>query len=127
MGNRSIDQIFCTREIFNSIPVMVPLTAPLLGSFLRGHISLKNWTYCPLLGTIQPLSKARVFLLSENERKLLCMGRTFTADKPLPLDDSPKELSVSWESNPACVKVALPEFSGGTALSSSLLSVVLLY
>jgi hypothetical protein len=26
-----------------------------------------------------------VFLLGENERKLLCMGRTFTANKPLPL------------------------------------------
>jgi hypothetical protein len=29
---------------------MVPLTAPLFGVlFLQGHISLKNWTYCPIL------------------------------------------------------------------------------
>jgi hypothetical protein len=27
----------------NRIPVMVPLTAPLLGVIFRGHISLKNW------------------------------------------------------------------------------------
>jgi hypothetical protein len=31
--------------IFNRIQAMVPLTAPLFGViFLRGHISLKNWT-----------------------------------------------------------------------------------
>jgi hypothetical protein len=29
------------------------------------------------------------------------MGRTSTANKPLPLNNFPKELSVSWESNPA--------------------------
>jgi hypothetical protein len=58
----------------------------------------------PFLDTIQPLSKARVFLSSENERKLFCMGRAFTANKPLGLNNSPKELSVSWESNPARVK-----------------------
>jgi hypothetical protein len=59
--------------------------------------------FAPFLAMIQPLSKARVFLSSENERKLLCMGRTFTANKPLPLNNSPKQLSVSWESNPARV------------------------
>jgi hypothetical protein len=59
--------------------------------------------FAPFLATIQPLSKARVFLLSENERKLLCMGHTFTAYKPLPLNNSPEQLSVSWESNPARV------------------------
>jgi hypothetical protein len=42
---------------------------------------------------MQPLSKARVFLSSENEQKLLYMGRrTFTANKPLPLNNSPKQL-----------------------------------
>jgi hypothetical protein len=59
--------------------------------------------FAPFLATIQALSKACVFLLSENERKLLCMGRTFTANKPLPLNNSPKQLSVSWELNPARV------------------------
>jgi hypothetical protein len=34
----------------NRIQAMVPLTAPLFGVlFLRGHISLKNRTYCPIL------------------------------------------------------------------------------
>jgi hypothetical protein len=34
----------------NRIQAMVPLTATLFGVFfLRGHISLKNWTYWPLL------------------------------------------------------------------------------
>jgi hypothetical protein len=61
--------------------------------------------FAPFLATIQPLSKARVFLLSENERKLPCMGRTFTAN-PLPLNNSPKQLSVSWELNPARVKAS---------------------
>jgi hypothetical protein len=34
------------------------------------------------------------------------MGRTSTANKPLPLNNSPKKLSVSWESNPARVKAS---------------------
>jgi hypothetical protein len=34
------------------------------------------------------------------------MGRTSTANKPLSLNNSPKQLSVSWESNPARVKVS---------------------
>jgi hypothetical protein len=41
--------------------------------------------FAPFLATIQPLSSARAFLLGGNEQKLLCMGRTFTANKPLPL------------------------------------------
>jgi hypothetical protein len=36
--------------VVNRIPVMAPILAPLLGVlFLRGHISLKNRTYIPLL------------------------------------------------------------------------------
>jgi hypothetical protein len=49
--------------------------------------------FAPLLATIQPLSSARAFLLGENERKLLCMGRTFTDNKPLPLYLGPKHLN----------------------------------
>jgi hypothetical protein len=49
--------------------------------------------FAPFLATIQPLSSARAFLLGENERKLLCMGRTFTANKPLPLYLGPKQLN----------------------------------
>jgi hypothetical protein len=86
---------------------MVPLTAPLLGVyFSRGHISLKNRTYCPLLDRIQPRSSKRAFLLVKKKRRLLCMGHTYTANKPLSLNNSPKQLSVSWESNPARVKAS---------------------
>jgi hypothetical protein len=62
--------------------------------------------FAPFLATIQDLSKTCAFLLSEKKRRLLCMGRTFTAYKPLPLNNSPKQLSVSWESNPARVKAS---------------------
>jgi hypothetical protein len=37
---------------------------------------------------------------------MVCMGRTTTANKPLPLYLGPKQLSVSWESNPARVKAS---------------------
>jgi hypothetical protein len=57
--------------------------------------------FAPFLATIQALSSTRIFvLLGENERKLLCMGRTSTANKPLPLYLGPEQLSFSWESNP---------------------------
>jgi hypothetical protein len=56
--------------------------------------------FAPFLATIQALSSTRVFLPGENERKLLCMGHNFTANKPLPLYLGPKQLSFSWESNP---------------------------
>jgi hypothetical protein len=62
--------------------------------------------FVPFLDTIQALSSTRVFLLGENERELLCTGRTFIANKPLPLYLGPKQLSVSWESNPARVKAS---------------------
>jgi hypothetical protein len=43
---------------------MAPILAPILGvHFSRGHISLKNGTFCPLLATIQALSRAHAFLL----------------------------------------------------------------
>jgi hypothetical protein len=41
--------------------------------------------FAPFLATIKALSSTRVFLPGENEQKLLCMGRTFTANKLLPL------------------------------------------
>jgi hypothetical protein len=77
----------------NSFQAMAPLTGPEKGvHFLREHISLKNGTICPLLATIQALSRTRVFLPSEKKRKLHCMGRTFTANKPLSLYLGPKQL-----------------------------------
>jgi hypothetical protein len=48
--------------------------------------------FAPFLATIQPLSKARVFLLSENEQKLFCMGHTFTVARPYLLYLGPKQL-----------------------------------
>jgi hypothetical protein len=50
----------------------------------------KMGPFAPFLAMPQPLSSARAFLLGENEQELLCMGRTFTANKPLPLNNSPK-------------------------------------
>jgi hypothetical protein len=38
----------------------------------------KMGPFAPFSATIQALSRTRAFLLSENERELLCMGRTFT-------------------------------------------------
>jgi hypothetical protein len=62
MENNFPFQSFCTLHItqlsskyfsskcINSFHVMAPILAPLLGVlFLQGHISLKNWTYCPVL------------------------------------------------------------------------------
>jgi hypothetical protein len=60
--------------------------------------------FAPFLAMIQALSSTRVFLLGKNEQKLLCMGRTVTANKPLPLFLGPKQLSFSWESNPRGAK-----------------------
>jgi hypothetical protein len=76
----------CTSTVINSFQANAPLMAHEKGvHFLGEHISLKNGTFCPLLATIQPLSKARVFLSSENKQRLLCIGRTFTANKPFAL------------------------------------------
>jgi hypothetical protein len=55
---------------------------------------------------IQPLSSTRAFLLVKKKQRLLCMGRTSTANKPLPLNNSPKPICGSWESNPARVKAS---------------------
>jgi hypothetical protein len=47
----------------------------------------------PFLATIQALSKTCAFLLSEKKQRLLCMGRTSTANKPLSLYYCPKQLN----------------------------------
>jgi hypothetical protein len=62
--------------------------------------------FAPFLATFQALSRTRVFLLSENERNLLCMGRTFTVARTDLLHNCPFQLSFSWESNPARVKAS---------------------
>jgi hypothetical protein len=87
---------------FNSFQANALLTAHEKGvHFLGEHISLKNGTFSPFLATIQPLSKTRVFLLSENKRRLHCIGHTLTANNPFALSYCPMQLSFSWESNPA--------------------------
>jgi hypothetical protein len=58
---------------------MAPISAPILGYvFFGGIFPSKMGRFAPFLATIQALSKAHVFLYTQNERKLLCMGRTFT-------------------------------------------------
>jgi hypothetical protein len=74
--------------------------------FLRGIFPSKIGPKDFYWDTIQALSKTCAFLLSKKKRRLLCMGRTSTANKPLPLNNCPKQLSVSWESNPARVKAS---------------------
>jgi hypothetical protein len=49
--------------------------------------------FAPFLATIQALSKTCAFLLSGKKRRLLCMGRTFTANKALPLYLGTKQLN----------------------------------
>jgi hypothetical protein len=86
---------------------MAPLMGPKKGfHFFRGHISLRMGPFAPFLATLQALSKTYAFLLSEKKQRLLCMGRTFTANKLLPLNNSPKQLSVSLGSNLARVKAS---------------------
>jgi hypothetical protein len=45
----SWDSMGWSSENANRIPVMAPISAPILGvHFFRGHISIKNGTFCPL-------------------------------------------------------------------------------
>jgi hypothetical protein len=65
---------------------MVPLTAPLFGVIFLGGISpSKIGPIAPYLDTIQALSSTRDFLLVKKERRLVCMGRTSTTNKPFAL------------------------------------------
>jgi hypothetical protein len=78
-----------------------------MGPFFKGaYLPQNSYILPPFSHDTQALSKTCAFLLSEKKRRLLCMGRTFTANKLLPLNNSPKQLSISWESNPARVKAS---------------------
>jgi hypothetical protein len=71
--------------LLNSFQAIAPLTGQKKGVLFKGGVSpSKIGAFAPFLATIQALSSTSVFLLGENERKLLCMGHTFTANKPLP-------------------------------------------
>jgi hypothetical protein len=48
--------------------------------------------FAPFIATIQALSRTRAFLPSENERKLLCMGGTFTVARTDLLHNCPKHV-----------------------------------
>jgi hypothetical protein len=87
---------------------MAPILAPILGIyFFRGHISLKNRTYCPLFSHDSTSFKDMcVFLPGEKKRKLLCMGRTFTVARPYHLIIDLNMWVISWESNLARVKAS---------------------
>jgi hypothetical protein len=65
--------------------------APLTG---KGISPSKTGPVAPFLATIQALSSTRVFLLSENERKLLCMGRTFNAKEVQSLTSAENSFSL---------------------------------
>jgi hypothetical protein len=50
---------------------MAPILAPLLGFlFLRGHIILKNWSYCPLLRASTSPFKSTCLLIRLKEEKI---------------------------------------------------------
>jgi hypothetical protein len=92
---------------FNSFLASAPLTGQKKGVLFKGaYLPQKSDVLPPYLDTIQALSSTRVFLHTQRKSWLLCMGRTSTANKPLPLNYSPKQLSVSWESNPAHVEAS---------------------
>jgi hypothetical protein len=71
--------------LFNRIQAMVPLTAPLFGViFLRGHISVKNRTYCPLLrANATPFNGTRllIYLKEVPDGYYRCYGEWY---KPIP-------------------------------------------
>jgi hypothetical protein len=100
---RMLRRLIGLAKDINSFQAIAPLTAQekKRGTFLKGHISLKNWTYCPLFRHDTSSFKRTCFLTRKKKRRFLCMGHTSTAVKPFPTNNGPKQLSVSWESNPA--------------------------
>jgi hypothetical protein len=89
-------------DLANSFSAIAPLTAHEKSViFLWGLSPSKIGRIAPYLDTIQALSKARVFLSSENERRLLCMGHTFTANQGNNYNKALNLFFGSWESNPA--------------------------
>jgi hypothetical protein len=74
--------------------------------FSKGHISLKNRTYCPLFRQDTSSFKNMCLLIKKKKRRMLCMGRTFTVAHLYQLNNCPKPLSVSCESNLARVKAS---------------------
>jgi hypothetical protein len=92
----------------NSFQAIAPLTGQKKGSFFKRPYLHQKLTPKSFIKTRYKLFQKHVpsvitFLLSKKKQMLLCMGRTSTANKPLPLNNSPKQLSVSWELNPARV------------------------
>jgi hypothetical protein len=75
-----------TTAVINSFHAMAVNKRPSFGGIFFGGISpSKIGHIAPFVATIQALSKTRVFLVGKQKQRLLCMGRTFTANKPLPL------------------------------------------
>jgi hypothetical protein len=83
----------------NRIPVMAPISAPILGvSFFGGVSPSKMGRFAPFLATIQAISKICVFL--SNKRSEGCFVWA------TPPHYCPFQLSFSWGSNPARVKAS---------------------
>jgi hypothetical protein len=64
----------------------IPIIAPILGTdfrvlFLRGHISLKNRSYCPLLRASTSPFKSTCLLIRLKEVPDRCMGRTYSVKR----------------------------------------------
>jgi hypothetical protein len=53
----------CIEQLFNSFQAIAPLTGQKKGSFFRGHISLKNGTFCPLFSHDTTSFKRTCFLI----------------------------------------------------------------
>jgi hypothetical protein len=64
---------------------MAPILAPLLGLlFLRGHISLKNWSYRPLLRASTSPFKSTCLLIGLKEAKIDLYRHYGLLYKPVP-------------------------------------------
>jgi hypothetical protein len=86
---------------------MAPILAPILGvHFLGEHISLKNGTFCPLLATIQRLSKTCAFLFKKRSEGLIVWATPSLLLAPTYFIIALNMWFVSWESTPARVKAS---------------------
>jgi hypothetical protein len=87
---------------------MAPILAPLFGVlFLRGHISIKNWTYCPLLRESATPFKSTCLFIRLKEVPVALYGPHLHWYKPVRTQLWKSNLSERSRevrnSNPACV------------------------
>jgi hypothetical protein len=71
--------------LLNRIPAMAVYIRPLFGViFLQGHISLKNWTYCPVLRDSTSPFKGTCLLITLKQEKNALYGLTVLWHVPFP-------------------------------------------